>query len=517
MLLISLSISGCKNSGTEQGYVESGELVVLEDTSDIKLGVYGIDTLNPIATKSESMLNIVNIVYDSLFTLDEEQRIVPELAQNYELSGDGRGIIITLKDGVKWHNGTNFTANDVVYTLSKLKTADGLYTGISGKIASFTAVKKNKVIIEFTAPHADPAYLLTFPIIAEATPYSVDQNFVPIGTGAYKFSSKNSAEIILEPNSLWHGGTPSEKRILVKILKDKDAMAEAFNVNELDAITSGEIDVETVAPKMTSVSEKMISNNMVFLGFNAQSLHFSSPSVRSAVGGFLDKKKILETDAYGLGMTSELPINPTSWVYRKLEKRELPDDYSERLLTGDGYVMSGGVYHKNDVPLNVRILVNQENARRIAIGESIAATLRASGFEVTIESVPYSEYSAKIAADDFDMFVGEVLLDSTPNPAELLLGGDNYFNLDSASIAESMPKLYGATDKDEVVSAVAEIARRFYAEMPYVPLYFKLESVIYGSYVSGIEKPMVFDPYKGIEKWYFYDKDGKENGEESDE
>lgn len=515
VLLSMLSLSGCKNQGTELGYVESGELVVVEDTSNIKLGIYGIDTLNPIATKSESVRDIMNIVYDPLFTLDAEQQVVPELAQSYELSGDGRSIAVTLKDGVKWHNGTNFTADDVVFTLSKLRTSGGIYSRISQKISSYTAAEKNKVIIEFVEPCADPAYLLTFPIISESAPYSQDLNFVPMGTGSYKFSSKSGTEIVLEPNSLWHGGTPSEKRILVKILKDKDAMSEAFNVNELDAITYSGIDLETAAPKMTSISETMISQNMVFLGFNAAGQHLSSASVRSAIGGFLDKEKILETDAYGLGMTSDLPINPTSWIYKRLDKRELPDGYSERLLAGDGYVMRDGIYYKNDIPLSVRVLVNQENDRRVAIARSIATTLSASGFAVTLESVSFDQYTAKIAADDFDMFVGEVLLDNTPNPAGLLTSPDNYFNLDIAPVAESMTKLYGVTDRDELVSNITEVARRFYADMPYIPLYFKAESVLYGSYVSGIEKPLVFDPYKGIEKWYFYDKDGKqEKGDE---
>lgn len=510
IILSLLSLAGCKNQGAEIGYVESGELVVLEDTSNIKLGIYGLDTLNPIATKSESVRDIVNIIYDSLFTLDEQQGVIAELAQSYELSEDGRSIVVTLKDGVKWHNGTNFTANDVVFTLSKLRASGGLYNKISEKISSYTAAEKNKVIIELSEPCPDPAYLLTFPIMSEAAPYSEDQNFVPMGTGAYKFSSKSGTEIVLEPNSLWYGGTPSEKWILVKILKDKDAMSEAFNVNELDAITYSGIDLETAAPKMTSISETMISQNMVFLGFNALGQHFESASVRSAVGGFLDKEKILETDAYGLGMTSDLPINPTSWVYKRLEKRELPDGYSERLLAGDGYVMRDGIYYKNDIPLSVRILVNQENDRRVAIAHSVAATLSASGFAVTIESVPFEQYTAKIAADDFDMFVGEVLLDNTLNPAGLLTSQDNYFNMDITSITESMTKLYGVTDRDYLVSCISEVARRFYADMPYIPLYFKAERVVYGSYVSGIEKPLVFDPYKGIEKWYFYDKDGKQ-------
>lgn len=515
--MLGLSLVGCNKSDTEQGYVESGELVVIEDTQEIKLGVYGIDTLNPIATKSESVRNIVNIMYDSLFTIDEEHQLVPELAESYELSEDGRRITVILKDGVKWHDGTNFTANDVVFTLSKMRSADGLYNSVAQRIVSFTGAEKNKVIIDFDRKSADPAYLLTFPIISANARYSQDQSFVPMGTGSYKFASKSSTEIVLEPNSIWHGGVPSEKKILVKILKDKEAVSEAFNVNEIDAITSAEINVEAEAPKMTSVSETMISQNMVFLGFNTQKEHLSSASVRSAVGGFLDKEKILEKDAYGLGMTAELSINPKSWIYKKLEKRQLPEDYSESLLIGDGYAIRDGVYHKNDVPVCLKILVNSENDRRVAIAGSIASTLCASGFDVTVEAVPYEEYSARILSGEFEMFIGEVLVDNTPSPAEMLSSNDNYFRLDITAIEESMSKLYGLSDKEEIVSAVSEISRRFYADMPYIPLYFKAESVIYGSYVSGIEKPVVFDPYKNIEKWYFYDKDGKENKEKSDE
>ena len=93
----------CKKA--EDGYVESGELVVRGDYSDIKLGVYGIDTLNPIATKSESVLNIMNIVYEPLFTVSETGKLDPVLAHSYAVSDDGTQITVELKDGVKWHDG----------------------------------------------------------------------------------------------------------------------------------------------------------------------------------------------------------------------------------------------------------------------------------------------------------------------------------------------------------------------------------------------------------------------------
>ena len=142
-----LSLASCRKA--DEGYVAGGELVVIQDFSDIRLGVYGIDTLNPIATKSESVQKIMNIVYESLFTIDEAGKEMPMLAQSYSVSADGKQIEVALKEGVKWHDGSNFTAEDVAYTLSRMKETEGLYSNISSKIHSFTAVDKNTIIINF--------------------------------------------------------------------------------------------------------------------------------------------------------------------------------------------------------------------------------------------------------------------------------------------------------------------------------------------------------------------------------
>ena len=126
---MSLSLVSCKES--EEGYVENGELVVIQDYSDITLGVYGIDTLNPVATKSKSVQKIMNIIYEPLFTIDENGKADPVLADSHSISDSGTQITIKLKNGVKWQDGTNFTAEDVTYTLSKMRDAGGLYSKIS--------------------------------------------------------------------------------------------------------------------------------------------------------------------------------------------------------------------------------------------------------------------------------------------------------------------------------------------------------------------------------------------------
>ncbi len=516
-LVLSLAVCfGACSRGNKPGAVESGELVVVEDTTDIKLGIYGIDTLNPIATKSKSVQKIMNIVYEPLFRIGEAMEAEAVLASSYTLSEDGMSITVNLKDGVKWHDGTNFTAEDVVYTLSRISSGSGLYSKIADKINSFTATGKSQVVITLRVPETNPAYLLTFPVMSAKAPYLTDMDFVPMGTGSYKFESMGGTEIVLAPNPAWHEDEASKKKISVKILKDTSAVTEAFNVNELDAITSDQM--SETSPKTNSRTEEVVSNNMVFLGFNASSPALAPANIRRAIGGFLDRKKILEQGAYGHGMAAALAVNPSSWAYQDTATPELTQDYAESLIVREGYVKEGGVYHKDGAPLSLRLLVNVDNPQRASLADGVADSLSASGVLVAVEKIEYADYVRRIAADDFDIFIGETEVQPNHNPSAMIESQDNYFNFDITELSAQMSRLLGVTDKEIYKAGIGEYMRKFYASPPYIPLYFKAESVIYGEYVSGTQKPTVEDPYNGIEKWYFYDKDGKEkNGDQSDE
>ena len=514
-LLTAFSLMSCKKA--EDGYVESGELVVMGDYSDIRLGIFGIDTLNPIATKSESVLNIMNIVYEPLFNMSETGKADPVLAHSCEVSDDGKQITVELKDGVKWHDGTNFTAEDVAYTLSRMKESSGLYSKISSKIRSFTAVNKNTIVINFEESETAPQYLLTFPVISRNSSYSDGGEFTPIGTGSYKFVSKGGTEILLEPNLRWHEGNVSKRKIIVAILKDSKAVLEAFNVGQIDAVTSAEIELGGITPKTNSAAKTFTSERMVFLGFNTKSSHLLSSAVRQAVNASIDRKKIVEQDAYGQGIAAELSIDPASWVMSGEKKDEGLANSAEDIMESNGYTIRDGVYHKDDEKMTLRLLVNADNAQRAALADSIATTLRTAGFDIVVEKTSYEEYGAKITNDDFDMFIGETEVEKNLNPAAMLTGGSNYFNFEAETVKAYMRSLYNADSEEAIKRQIGEFSEMFYNNPPYLPLYFKTESVVYGSYVSGIEKPVSCDPYKDIEKWYFYDKEGKENKEKADE
>lgn len=507
LAFVFIGITGCKK---DDGAIQSGELVVVEDTKDIKLGIYNIDTLNPILTRSGSVQEIMNIVYEPLFSINEKRELENVLAAGYTLSDDGRQITVSLKNNIKWSDGTKFTAKDVIYTLSQIKSENGFYQKAKTNILSFVATNSYQVIIDFENPEPNLAYYLTFPIIKDGS--ANGEEFVPIGTGAYAFSSKNGTEIILFPNNLWWGKDISKKKIIVKILKDKAAQKEAFRVGEIDAFTSDEVGEELAISKGNSALVSTLTDKMVFVGFNTKSTALSSEYTRRALVNLIDKKKILENNAYGHGKVADICVNPDSWAHQTREVKADAKDTAKKLIEGEGYALSDGVYYKNEQPLTLKILVNVDNLSREAIAESVAGMLKSAGISVEIDKVSYEEYLSKIDRQAFDIFIGEITVEPNLNPMTMLKSNDNYFNFDTSELFEVYSELLGSVGKEEYKKVLQKFVTVFYKNPPYLPLYFKSESVIYANYVSGQDVPMENNLYRGIQKWYYYDKNENQEG-----
>ena len=136
-VIVLVAAIGCVNKNNDN-QVQNGEIVVIQDKTDTVIGAYNIDTLNPIATKSKSSQRITNIIYESLFSYNEDLSIEPMLAESYFLSQDGRGITVNLKRNVLWQDGSPFTTGDVTYTLGKITSSDGIYSKIGKKIKNYS-------------------------------------------------------------------------------------------------------------------------------------------------------------------------------------------------------------------------------------------------------------------------------------------------------------------------------------------------------------------------------------------
>jgi len=504
-ILFVFCVTACRKSEKQL----NDEIIIVNDTTDINLAISDYDTLNPIETNSNDVQSIMNIVYEPLFTVNEKFEIIPIIAKDYIMSDDGRKITVNLKEGIKWQDGTILTSEDIVYTLSKIKSSKGLYTGIADKIESFTATTKNQVIINLNKKYIDFAYFLTFPIISKDTEYTSKDSFKPMGTGAYKFVEKSGNKIELEANSTWHGDTIPKKKILVKVLKDRISISQAFNSNEIDAMVYNELLEDNVAPKGASVSKQILTPNMVFLGFNTANDKLNE-NIREAMSLLIDKQEIIDKCVYGSGKVCDFSVNPDSWIYKLVDEDKKSKNYITGLLKKAGLVLNDGVYERYGEEISYTILVNSENKTKMSIANLICEDLKAFGFDVSVEPVNYQEYLDRIRNDNFEMFIGEFETEEFVNPLEMLLGTDNYFNFDNTKLLSETEPLY-SNDSRRYKKNISNIVEEFKKSSPYVPIYYKSNSMYYGEYVSGITQPVIYNLYNGIEKWYFYNKENKED------
>ncbi|NJA20435.1 ABC transporter substrate-binding protein, partial [Clostridioides difficile] len=144
VLAITLMVAGCSNTKTKQSSSDSSlQSQSSIDAKYINLTMVTPKTINPITNTDKSVGYIMNLVYDSLFTIDENYNVIPQLVKEYNIAQDGMSIDIKLKDA-KWHDGKNVTSNDVNYTIGLIqKSADSPYNEFTKNIASVN-IKSDK-------------------------------------------------------------------------------------------------------------------------------------------------------------------------------------------------------------------------------------------------------------------------------------------------------------------------------------------------------------------------------------
>lgn len=506
------SLTGCeiKTDQLQNGEkLKNGDLIIMGGQSGISLPVYDMDTFQPLITKSAVVAENMRIVYESLYEYDKNLNPTPMLATGTVISSDGLKLTVSLKNNVVWHDGTPFTADDVVYTVKSIKSNDTLYSKDLKNIVSCSAV--GTYTCEFTMQRPTPNVLglLGFPIIKNETPMSFNADYVPVGTGAYKYKEKQGAsQTAFAINESWHGGTASIATIIFKTLKNKESAVYAFEANEVQCITSHTLDLGKYTPKGRIVVSDYVSNQMTFLGMNFYNSVLWGENTRQAIQFVLDKDEIVSGDMYGHAVASDIPINPTAWFAREriIKKDTLK---AEQLLLVDGWVKGDdGVYHRDfngtKQPLSLSIVTNKDNNEKISIANRIASYLNDFGFSTTVKPLPYTEYVSSIDNKQFDLFIGEVELPSNTDPSMLVNSSGNYFTYVSSDMDRIISQMGVVQGVDQTKQAYTEFETLFLKDMPFVPLFFKKGWLVYDSNIRGDIAPNFNNPYKGIGKWHIY-------------
>lgn len=317
-----------------------------KDVLTVGLGVEPT-SLDPQKTADLVTAMVQRQVYNYLFTYDKNMNLVPELAQSYKLSPDKKTWTITLRKGIKFHNGENFTAASVKYTFDRLfDPATKAF-----RAATFRMIKSVRVIDDYTvALTTDEPFM---PMIRQLTYYPVailnqtavkkygeDYGRHPVGTGPFKFIEWTSGDkIVLERNDQYWEAKPKLKSIVMRFIREDAARTMLLETGEADFITQvppreaqrlkGNKEVE---PVLVDTHYTTYINIV-----NCQEPPFNNVKVRKALNYAINKKALVDSVLLGSAKIYDSPLSPVGWGYHKTGMYEYNPEKARQLLAEAGY------------------------------------------------------------------------------------------------------------------------------------------------------------------------------------
>ncbi len=260
---------------------------------------------------------LVGWVYDGLYVLDPNDQPVPNLATSAKSSDDGLTWTITLRSGVKWHDGQPFTSKDVLFSYDFLKKA-GRDNGLSA-VTSMDASGDLGVILHLSQPQpfflADGLaanYIMPEHIWSAQTPTSgtLSQFQGLIGTGAYKLTKVEPGQFYtFDANPDYFRGAPTVSQIIAKIVTDRTQQFDQLKSGEADAVESS-VPPAFVADLESNPDIKLAHGADFFnyiLYTNGSRKPFNNPLVRQAIAKAIDTQTLIQTVLVGQGV--QLPLN----------------------------------------------------------------------------------------------------------------------------------------------------------------------------------------------------------------
>ncbi|WP_431283122.1 ABC transporter substrate-binding protein [Humitalea sp. 24SJ18S-53] len=351
------------------------------------------DTLDPQASASGPGFQAGYLVFDNLTALDANDLAIPQLATSWEaVGGDTRNWVFELRQGVKFHHGTEFTSADVVATIERAQDPAGgrPSTGTFGPIASITAEGRYRVRFTMSQPFAELPVLLAneFGRMLPADKLDTLRN-APSGTGPFKFENYQpgaSLSFVRNPD-YWMPGIPYLDGVRMVIIREAMAQQASLRAGAVDIITRLSPEAMLVLRAVPTIKPFAIATgNYHCVTMQANQPPFDNPKVREAFKFLLDRQPLFTAALFGQGsLGNDIQIPPSSPYLPTLpdHRQDLPR--ARRLLDESGV---------GRIDLDIFTTSDRPPAPKIALALSEAASK--IGVTLRVRDIPYTEYVANV-------------------------------------------------------------------------------------------------------------------------
>jgi peptide/nickel transport system substrate-binding protein len=364
-------------------------------------------------------------VIETLVDVDQSASMVPGLATSWQASGDQLTWTFTLRDGVKFHDGTAFTAKAMKKSLEDSLKKSKTFVKIPLKEIKAPSDSTLEIILTKPFPVL-PAYFASgkSAALSEAC---IDQGNItkPIGTGPFKFESYSpKEEMIVVKNPDYWGKKASIKEVDYKVVPEASTRSMMLESGDVDIAQIMPADIsESYASKSGfTVHTQPISRYRTIV-YNCEKNPFVDERVRQAMNYAIDRQALVDYVLEGVG-TSGAGIYPSGfyWENKAIVPFTSNPEKAKSLLAEAGWkdTDGDGILDKDGAKFSISMVTYSERAELPKMAEVIQDELKKIGIEAEITTVDSNTASNMKNKGEFDMYVNARMLFSIPDPDEIM-------------------------------------------------------------------------------------------------
>ncbi len=468
--------------------------------------------MNPILSNNKNVQDISKLIYEPLVTLTAEYKAEPALATEWAKQSDN-SYLIKLRENVKWTQGQRFTAEDVRFTIDRLKEISSIYSYNVQYVTSVDIVDDYTVKINLDREIPFYEYQLTFPIMSKDYYENEDftnseKNKSPVGTGKYKISQVEPSYIILEKNSGWWNKKTNLtiEKITVNLYSSVGELYNSFKIGNVDLISTTNDNLQEYIGTIGYSSKEMKGREHTFLSFNMKNSFLSRQEVRKAIAYSIDKENIVSSVFNNKCFTSSFPLDYGSWLWQNQDGSNSYNlEQAKQVLTDNGWFFRSNSWQKTEnyktQRLALNLLVRANDSSKLAVAENIKQQLQAQGIAINIVQASNDQYNNSINSRNYDIALCSMTLSPSPN-LSTYFGDINIANYENDEVKAIMNEVKNTTEENVLKEKYNKLAEIYKTDIPYISLYNNKYTVAYNSGLVGEINPNWFYQFYGIEGWY---------------
>jgi peptide/nickel transport system substrate-binding protein len=429
LLLISTALVGCsggseegnENQNQNEGDKPKEETPTGEVQKELVFGRGGDSvSLDPISTTEGETFKVTVNIFETLINYGEQDTTLqPGLATEWTPSEDGLEYTLKLREGVKFHDGTDFNADAVVKNFERWMNGDadqfpyytmfGGFKGDEGHVIK-EVVAEDDFTVKFILNRPQAPFLknLAMSPFGIASPTALEKfggDFMknPVGTGPFKFVEwKENDRITLEKNAdYWMEGYPKLDKIIFRSIPENSARLNALLAGEIDLMDGvNPSDLTQIEGNPDLQTFERPSMNVGYLGFTVNRPPFDNKLVRQALNHAIDKEGIIAAFYGGLAEPAKNPLPPALEGYNDdIEPYPYDLEKAKELLAEAGYP-DGFEMELWAMPVPRPYMPDG-----MKVAEVIQSSFAEIGVKAEIKSVDWGTYLEQASKGEFDAYM----------------------------------------------------------------------------------------------------------------